>query len=195
MGWTKKDKPLTPKQRAFIDAYIELRNGEQAAIKAGYSPKAASTNATLLLKLPRIRKVVDAALKKVTDKAVLKAADVLAEIQLLSFVDNTAVFHEDGSVKPFSEWPEANRKSMSAFEVEELFAGRGRDRVHLGRLKKFKSTDKVRALEMLAKHFKLLTDRVEHTGAGGAPIAFIALPANGSEAEEFDSPKDLEGKE
>lgn len=55
-------------------------------------------------------------------------------------------------------------------------------------LKNSASNNALRANELLAKHFKLLTDVQEHSGKGGAPIAFIALPANGSEAPNLDSP-------
>lgn len=45
------------------------------------------------------------------------------------------------------------------------------------------SGNKLKALELLAKHFKLLTDKFEHTGANGEPLVkvSISLPANGRE--------------
>lgn len=48
---------ITPKQQAFIHAYIANGgNGRQAAITAGYSPKGASVQAHDLLKMEKIRK-------------------------------------------------------------------------------------------------------------------------------------------
>lgn len=48
---------ITPKQQAFIHAYIANGgNGTQAAITAGYSPKGAAVQAHDLLKMEKIRK-------------------------------------------------------------------------------------------------------------------------------------------
>lgn len=55
--------------------------------------------------------------------------------------------------------------------------------------KTIKPSDTLKACEMLGKHFNIFTDSVQVTGKGGGPIAFIGLPANGSEAEEYDSPQ------
>ena len=41
--------PLTPKQKAFADYYIETGNATEAARRAGYSKKYAHTNAPKLL--------------------------------------------------------------------------------------------------------------------------------------------------
>lgn len=47
----------------------------------------------------------------------------------------------------------------------------------------FKSTDKVKSLELLAKHKKLLTDMIEQTGKDGGPVqVVITLPDNGFSA-------------
>lgn len=49
--------------------------------------------------------------------------------------------------------------------------------------KKFiKPGDTLKALEMLAKHFKLLTDVSEVTGKDGGPQVILTMPVNGSEA-------------
>ncbi len=47
---------------------------------------------------------------------------------------------------------------------------------------RIKTSDKVKSLEILAKHFKLMTDLVETTGVDGGPIVILTMPANGSEA-------------
>lgn len=54
---------LTPKQRAFIRQYIIDRNGTQAAIRAGYSPKTAQEQASRLLSNVMIRRVLNGAEK------------------------------------------------------------------------------------------------------------------------------------
>lgn len=53
---------------------------------------------------------------------------------------------------------------------------------------KTKSSNTLKALEMLSKHFKLLTDVHELGGKDGAPLVVLTMPANGSEKKP-DEPK------
>lgn len=46
--------PLTPKQAAFVAAYVESGNGTQSAIKAGYAESSAHVTAHDLLRNPKI---------------------------------------------------------------------------------------------------------------------------------------------
>lgn len=48
--------------------------------------------------------------------------------------------------------------------------------------KSIKPSDVLKANEMLAKHFKLLTDVHEVAGKGGEPLVILTMPANGREA-------------
>ena len=74
-----------------------------------------------------------------------------------------AFFTEDGALKPPSQWTEDMGRAVSSFDVvkRNVTSGDGKvDDVFRVRL-----VDKVRSLEMLAKHFGLLIDRVDHSGA------------------------------
>lgn len=53
-----------------------------------------------------------------------------------------------------------------------------------------KYSDQTKALEILAKHFKLLTDVTQHTGPNGGPVVILTLPRNGSEADEDAAPSE-----
>lgn len=55
---------LTDKQAAFVREYAVDKNGTQAAIRAGYSPRTAREMATENLAKPAIRSAVDAMLNK-----------------------------------------------------------------------------------------------------------------------------------
>jgi hypothetical protein len=59
---------LTPKQHRFCVEYLKDRNGKEAAIRAGYSPKAAAQQAYELLKLPKVRSMVDAEARDSLDR-------------------------------------------------------------------------------------------------------------------------------
>ena len=75
---------LTPKQQAFVDEYLVDLNGAQAAIRAGYSEKAAKEIAAENLTKPNIKAAIDAAILSRSKKTERKAADVLADVQELA---------------------------------------------------------------------------------------------------------------
>ena len=86
-------------------------------------------------------------------------------------VDLRGFFDEDGNIKSVKDLTAEQGACLSGFEViiKNAEAGDGiTDTVH-----KFKVWDKTRALEMLARHFKLLTDvvQVESSEASLAELA------------------------
>lgn len=172
---------LNAKQRIFVSEYLKDKNATQAAIRAGYSKKTATKIGSENLLKPDIKAAIEKAIKKVTERAELKASDVLAEIRKLAFVDLSKAYAADGSLLHPHDMPEDVRAALQSLETDEIFAGRGPSRKKVGETKKIKLTDKVRSLEMLAKHFKLLTDIVEHSGKDGGPVVVLTMPANGSE--------------
>lgn len=175
---------LNARQKSFVAHYIIDRNASKAAIAAGYARKGSNGTGSYLLSIPHIRAAVDKELLKLAANTELTAQMVLDEIKKLAFVDNTAVFKEDGSLLPFADMSDANRKSIVGMETDEIFAGRGAGRKKIGVARKIKNADKLRALEMLAKHFKLLTDVTELSGKDGGPMVVLTMPSNGSEAAD-----------
>lgn len=70
-------------------------------------------------------------------------------------------FDDDGNIKPVKDWTPEMGACVSSLEVviQNVKAGDGKqDWVH-----KLKLWPKVQSLELLAKHFALLVERVEHT--------------------------------
>ena len=51
----KESLPLNEKQKRFCQYYVECGNGQEAAVKAGYSKKTARSNASILLTKPNIK--------------------------------------------------------------------------------------------------------------------------------------------
>lgn len=71
---------LTPRQKAFVDAYCQCPNGSQAAIKAGYSVKTAGSQANWLLKNPKVHKAIATRMKKLQDDTVADTKEILRYI-------------------------------------------------------------------------------------------------------------------
>jgi len=77
----------------FVEEYAKDRNGTQAAIRAGYSPKTAGEQACVLLKNPKIQALVDEQVAKVGEIVAFEAADVLREWVLLATADPSKISH------------------------------------------------------------------------------------------------------
>lgn len=153
---------LTDKQRRFVAEYLIDLNATQAAIRAGYSPKTAVQQGPRLLLNVEIAEAAAAGKARQLDTADLSAVRVLEEMRRLAFSDIRGFFDERGNLKAVSELTAEQGSTLASFEVIKKNAAAGDgviDTVH-----KFKVWDKTRALEMLGKHFGLLTERVEHSG-------------------------------
>lgn len=69
--------PLTPKQKAFADYYIESGNASDAARKAGYSEKTAPFIGAENLKKPQISKYIAERLSPKEEKRIATADEVM----------------------------------------------------------------------------------------------------------------------
>lgn len=153
---------MNDKQRRFVAEYLIDLNATQAAIRAGYSLKTAGSQGFDLLKKPEIASAVAAGKGKQLNSSELSAARVLEEMRRLSFSDARKLFDANGNLKPLHTLTDDEAAAIASVEIvkKNLAAGDGQtDTVH-----KLKVWDKTRSLEMLAKHFGLLVDRLDVTG-------------------------------
>lgn len=156
----------TPKHAKFVAEYLVDLNGRAAAIRAGYSPRnphAAEVQAARLLARPDIAAAVAAGKAKQLAALDITAEKVLREIARLSFSDLRTLFDQDGNLKSIHTLNADEAACIASLEVvkKNLTAGDGQ----MDTVIKLKVWDKTRSLEMLAKHFALLTEKVEHGGA------------------------------
>lgn len=73
---------LTPKQQAFVDNYLIDLNATQAAIRAGYSEKAAAATGYENLRKPEIAAAVQAAMQQRAEAAAVTAEMVLERLRV-----------------------------------------------------------------------------------------------------------------
>lgn len=77
---TQKERPLTIKQRAFIDAYMKHGNATQAYLDAGYKANTnmvAGVEGHRLLKNPKIAREIQALQAIAREKSIATAQDVM----------------------------------------------------------------------------------------------------------------------
>ena len=154
---------LTNKQKAFVKEYLVDLNATQAAIRAKYSKKTAGAIGEENLKKPDIAKAIQAEMDKRGKRTEITADKVLQEIAKLGFADIRRVFNEHGQLLPVHMLPQEVAASISSIEVVTTRIP-GSDPVEVEHTSKIKFWDKRGSLELLGKHLKLFTDKVEISG-------------------------------
>lgn len=145
-------KKLDSRQRRFCEEYLKDLNGTDAAIRAGYSKRSASSIAYQLMQKPLVLELIKELQEKRSERTAVDADYVLRRLVEIDQMDFLDIMNNDLSLKPLHEWPKVWRQYLSSVELAELFEGRGDEREMVGVLKKIKWPDKVKNLELLGKH-------------------------------------------
>lgn len=154
---------MTQKQKIFCEEYLIDLNATQAAIRAGYSPKAAKEEGSRLLTNANVRACVDRALAERSKRTGVTADRVVRELARVAFVNPTEVVDTDkATVLPnASEDDTAAIASVKVKVVDGDFSSVERE---------IKFADKLKALELLGKHLGMYTDNVNISGDMGVQI-------------------------
>lgn len=153
-------KNLSIKELKFCSEYAIDENGSRSAIAAGYAPNSAAVTASRLLKKANVREEIDRLTAKTLGKLEITREYVLKNIM------------------------EVGEKCLQRFPV---MVGQGKDRVQateevidpvtgeevLANVWQFDAGNVLKAQELLGKHLKLFTDKVEATGENGGPLQVI----------------------
>jgi phage terminase small subunit len=156
------------REERFAREYVIDLNGSEAAKRAGYAERSARITASRLLTKANVKDLIAKLTKEKFEKLEISADWVLGELRKLAGYDAGAIFNDDGSLKPIREWDPATRTALVGLDHEKLFEHFGGGQAkHVGTTRKIKLADKLRALELLGRHLKLFTDRVEVSGMDG----------------------------
>lgn len=163
----------------FIECYIANgENGEDAAIKAGFSPKTAAQQASRLLKDVKVQAALEKRRAVLRQKFEITPERVLQELARMSFSDARKFFNANGSPKPISELDDDTAAVLVGMEVLEEYEGTGKDRKFIGYTKKYKLADKNSAIEKAMKHLGMFLKDREQLGAAIGKA--IIVPAKGA---------------
>lgn len=138
---------LTAKQQRFVDEYMVDMNGTQAYKRAGYqakTDKVASVSAVRLLANDRIQDAIQERRKAQAERTEISADYVLK------------------SLKTVAERCMQGAPVMEKIDDEWVESGEW----------KFDSSGANKSLELLGKHLKLFTDKVEQENSGEVTVKF-----------------------
>jgi phage terminase small subunit len=161
-----KDRKLTIKQKLFCKHYLVDLNASQAALKAGYSTKSAPYIGYQLLQKDIIKKEIQRRMDIRAEKFNIDSDTILKEICKLAFIDASKLFDDDGNLIPVHKLPKEVSAAISSIEVVTKNKP-GHDGSDVEYTSKIRLWDKKGSLELLGKHLKLFTDKLEASGPGG----------------------------
>ena len=143
-------------RRNFVANYVANgRNGTQAAISVGRSPKGANVWAARTLKEPAVQAIIEELLAQAAAITGLTVERTLLETARVAYSDPRRFFRADGSIKPISEWTEDMAAVVASIEAEEVKTTTEGESVVTVQVKKIKFWDKNAGLEKAFKHLGL----------------------------------------
>jgi len=140
---------MTEQKKRFCDEYIIDLNRTQAALRAGYSKKTAYSQGQRLLKDVEIQARIDKINKNREKRTQITADMVIKELSNVAFISESDFYHDNGVVKLLSELTTEQKRALQSFGFKSIPIGDGE---YLD-VPVFKAQDKMKALEMLGKHF------------------------------------------
>lgn len=147
-------RPLTERERRFVEAYFTEPNATAAAIKAGYSAKNAKQLAEQTLKRPAVEAAIKRRQKVLASRHVATADRVIEEQAKIAFAKITDAVEWDANgvtPQPSKELPDDVAAAIS--EVTIVDDGQ-KSRVTV------KMHSKQPALDSLARHFGIYNDKL-----------------------------------
>ena len=154
---------LTPKQLKFCQQKIIDLNATQASIRAGYSESTARSIGSENLSKPAIVTHLQYLMNKRAERTEITSERVLKELAKIAFFNMEDVIDDKGKTKDLKDWSRDELASVQ--EITEDLLGDEESSVLVKR--KIKLSDKKASLELLGRHLKLFTDKVQHSGEVG----------------------------
>lgn len=156
---------VTPQQERFAVEVVKSGRPSIAYRRAyqagGMKDDTIANNAYILLqnsdiaaRVEHYRKIAEARLEVTVQRIVQETARI-AMFDLRKLVD------DDGNAIPLQDLDEDTARALNGMDIEELYEGNGKDRKHIGHVKRYKHVQKMEALRMLAQWKKMLIDRSE----------------------------------
>lgn len=162
-GKQSKTGELSPKQRQFCAEYLIDLNATQAAIRAGYSAKTASSIGQENLTKPEIQEEVQRLVAERAERTGVTADKVIAELAAMAFYDPGEIgLAKVEKPDDIAKLPEQLRRAIIGWSWDR----NGNFTLKL--------TGKTPQLELIGRHLRMFVDVREHSGPNGGPIVSTA---------------------
>ncbi len=142
----KENKSLTPKQKRFCEEYIVDLNATQAAIRAGYSSKAAEQQASRLLSNVKVQDYIKHIKKQRAEELKITQLDILKELYNWAFSDITQTIGL--SSEGVKSLPDDVKRLITKYKKTKRVIG---DEM-IEEVVELQFVSKEKAMEMIARH-------------------------------------------
>lgn len=174
-----RSRPLTHKQRLFLEHYLE-HGVALEAYRHAYNCTNMKSDSALRMRAAEVlhKPAVQAALVEHQEARLrrleLSVDRVDQEVAKLAFFDPRRMLDDQGVPLPLSELDDIEAAAIESFEVEVLKDDEGNA---VGRLAKVKMLPRTKALDMLYKRFGQYITRHHHTASEALTDAILARRA------------------
>jgi phage terminase small subunit len=180
-------KPLSVRERRFLDELAVDGRMAVAARRAGCPPRSACEQGRQMLRRPHVAAVWQRMQAEMAARAKEDRERLLNELRTEAFFDAGDVFEFTRCgvrLRPGKEIPPEARRAIVGIKVKH-YPGRTKSTPTGSKapratrepyeLIEFKLVDKVRAQELLMRTYQMLVERHEHTGKNGGPIETLTV--------------------
>lgn len=158
---------LTPKQKIFADEYLIDLNATRA-YKVAYpnvkKDEVAKAAGSRLLTNVNVADYVQKRMDERSHRTEITQDMVLQELARLGFFDIRKLFDDHGKPLDISMIDDDTAACIAGMDVLDAYDGSGEDKEFIGYIKKYKLSDKLKALELLGRHLGMFRDKVELSG-------------------------------
>lgn len=179
---------LTRRRRRWADEFLTGVSGAEACRRMGMkgTPQQLADRGYKIHWRPEVQAYLKERRQDILDAAGVRQEEIVRELKLIAFQRSSkqiasGILDADGNLLPPDQQDDDASAIVAGIDVEELFEGRGEARKHIGRVRKFKTWDKNKALDSLARIGGMNKDKLEHGGEIKATGGVLIVPAAPSE--------------
>lgn len=155
---------MTQKQKIFADEYLIDLNATRA-YKVAYpnvkKDETAAAAGARMLRNVKVEEYISEKMKAREQRTEITQDRVLQELAKLGFFDARNFFDAEGRPREITALDDSTAACIAGLEVLEEYRGSGEDRELIGHVKKYKITDKIKALELLGRHLGMFKDKLD----------------------------------
>ena len=172
---------MTEKQKIFADEYLIDLNATRA-YKMAYpnvtKEETAAAAGARLLRNVKVEEYIQERMKDREKRTEITQDMVLKELAKVGFFDIRRLFDDSGKPLDITGLDNETAASIVGLEVMDIYEGTGEDKEFVGYIKKYKLSDKLKALEMIGRHLGMFKDKmdIQHSGQIGGVMIIDDIP-------------------